>query len=223
MGGLGGNNSNGGNRQDVYERPVEINFDKEEENKVRLLPTIGTPTVPMGQGDFDYVISERQEVFAVDIPTDWPPPIIPIEPLPEPPTDYWLIPEVVELPQRPVPPPIIIEENNEMSILEEITKIASLYVDFKTAGSPQQTFTTGVPAAAVASPGVPEHAGGVGSSAPRGMVWDPSANCGNGKWRKKYRRRRKVLVTTGDIKGIAALKGVGMVGKSLDTWIATHS
>ena len=40
--------------------------------------------------------------------------------------------------------------------------------------------------------------------------------------KKKRKRRRKQLVTKGDIKGLAALKGVVGTGKIMETWIATH-
>lgn len=47
--------------------------------------------------------------------------------------------------------------------------------------------------------------------------------CGVYKWVYPKRRRRKSLVTKGDIKGLAALKGVLGNGKAMETWIATHS
>ncbi len=56
-----------------------------------------------------------------------------------------------------------------------------------------------------------------------GYVWDPSANCGNGKWKRKRRRRHRNLATRGDIKDLSALKGVLGAGKLLEVWIATHS
>lgn len=40
--------------------------------------------------------------------------------------------------------------------------------------------------------------------------------------KKKRKRRRRQLVTKGDIKGLAALKGVVGTGKIMETWIATH-
>lgn len=40
--------------------------------------------------------------------------------------------------------------------------------------------------------------------------------------KKKRKSRRKQLVTKGDIKGLAALKGVVGTGKIMETWIATH-
>jgi len=40
--------------------------------------------------------------------------------------------------------------------------------------------------------------------------------------KKKRKSRRRQLVTKGDIKGLAALKGVVGTGKIMETWIATH-
>ncbi len=55
----------------------------------------------------------------------------------------------------------------------------------------------------------------------KGMVYDPAANCGVGKWRKKSRRRRRRLLTASDARDLAALKNT--VGPSImKTWIATH-
>lgn len=63
----------------------------------------------------------------------------------------------------------------------------------------------------------------VGGSCEQGPypVW--KRVCGQYKWVMPKRRRRKQLATKGDIKSLAALKGVIGGGKSLDTWIATHS
>lgn len=47
--------------------------------------------------------------------------------------------------------------------------------------------------------------------------------CGAYKWVTPKRRRRKMLVTQGDLKGLAALAGVLGKGKAFETWIATHS
>ncbi len=59
-------------------------------------------------------------------------------------------------------------------------------------------------------------------SSGKGWVYDPSANCGKGKWRKKSRRRRKRLATASDIKDLASLGTVLKPGE-VKTWIATHS
>ncbi len=62
------------------------------------------------------------------------------------------------------------------------------------------------------------------SEAPtKGMVWNPAANCGAGKWQRKSRRRRKRLATSSDIKDLSSLKGVLGGGKAFEVWIATHS
>jgi len=57
----------------------------------------------------------------------------------------------------------------------------------------------------------------------KGYVWNPAANCGAGKWQKKSRRRRKRLATMGDLKDLAALKGILGQGKAFEVWIATHA
>ncbi len=57
----------------------------------------------------------------------------------------------------------------------------------------------------------------------KGMVFDPAANCGSGKWIKKRRRKRKRLATKADISELAQLKGTLGMGKAMETWIATHS
>lgn len=66
---------------------------------------------------------------------------------------------------------------------------------------------------------IPEAGGACGT---KGMVWNPNANCGAGKWQRKSRRRRRRLATHGDLKDLAALKGVLGGGKAFETWIATH-
>ena len=57
----------------------------------------------------------------------------------------------------------------------------------------------------------------------KGMVWNPEANCGQGKWQKKRRRRRSRLATPTDIKDLSSLKGVLGSGEAFKVWIATHS
>lgn len=58
---------------------------------------------------------------------------------------------------------------------------------------------------------------------PKGMVYDPNADCGEGKWIKRSRRRRKRLATQTDIRDLSALKGVLGSGEAFKVWIATHS
>lgn len=55
----------------------------------------------------------------------------------------------------------------------------------------------------------------------KGMVW--KRVCGQFKWVKQKRRRRRSLVTQTDLRGLAALKGVLGQGKAFEVWIATHS
>jgi len=55
----------------------------------------------------------------------------------------------------------------------------------------------------------------------KGMVWKKV--CGQYRWVKQKRRRRKALATKGDISQLSALKGVLGTGKAFEVWIATHS
>jgi len=55
----------------------------------------------------------------------------------------------------------------------------------------------------------------------KGYVW--KKHCGQWRWVKQKRRRRRAIVTQQDLKGLAALKGVLGQGKSFEVWIATHS
>lgn len=55
----------------------------------------------------------------------------------------------------------------------------------------------------------------------KNAVWDPRANCGQGKWIRKNKRRRRRLATASDIKDLAALNAVTS-GAQKNTWIATH-
>ncbi len=57
----------------------------------------------------------------------------------------------------------------------------------------------------------------------KGMVFNPAANCGAGKWQKKTRRRRKRLATASDLKDLASLKGIMGTGEAFKVWVATHS
>ncbi len=43
------------------------------------------------------------------------------------------------------------------------------------------------------------------------------------KWVKRRKRRRRALATKGDLKDLAALKGILGNGKAFETWIATHA
>lgn len=48
-------------------------------------------------------------------------------------------------------------------------------------------------------------------------------SCGGYRWVYPKRKRRKQLLSNGDAAGLAKLKGLVGVGKTMDTWIATHS
>lgn len=52
-------------------------------------------------------------------------------------------------------------------------------------------------------------------------VWKYS--CGGYRWIYPKRRRRNQLLSNSDAAGLAKLKGLVGVGKTMDTWIATHS
>lgn len=47
--------------------------------------------------------------------------------------------------------------------------------------------------------------------------------CGEYKWVFPKRRKRPLLLSKGDAKGLAALKGILGNGKAMEVWIATHS
>lgn len=50
----------------------------------------------------------------------------------------------------------------------------------------------------------------------KGMVYSPTANCGQGNWVKRRRRRRKRLITPTDLNDIAALKAIIGGGQALN-------
>lgn len=58
--------------------------------------------------------------------------------------------------------------------------------------------------------------------APTNEVWNPRANCGQGAWQKRSRRRRRQLATQSDIRDLAALKATLGNGEVFKTWIATR-
>lgn len=143
------------------------------------------------------------------------------------------IPPAVKTPVSITPPP-----EKTMDLGSIITDLFGTYIDYKTGpqlAPPPGGFT--IPAGPDYSR-TPPGAGGSdplltpalgfpgfdvtsGDSPGKGWVWNPTANCGTGKWQKKSRRRRRRLATAGDIKDIAALKNVA--GPAfLKTWVATH-
>ncbi len=87
------------------------------------------------------------------------------------------------------------------------------------------TPTPTYPVATVTTPTVPT--GGV--TMPTGCADDPMKGmvfkkvCGEYRWVKQKRRRRKALVSATDLKGLSSLKGILGQGKAFDIWIATHS
>ncbi len=102
------------------------------------------------------------------------------------------------------------------------------------AGRPQQTLVgapTGYPPgggfADMGTPGggipgfdfIPEPSGGQ-SCGPKPVY---KYSCGGYRWVYPKRRRRKQLLTNSDAAGLAKLKGLVGAGKTMDTWIATHS
>ncbi len=90
----------------------------------------------------------------------------------------------------------------------------------------EPTYDPGLPAPTIpSSPAMPSTMAGPGC----GPAEDPMKGCvlkkvcGQWRWVKQKRRRRKQLVTKSDAQGLAVLKGLVGVGKTMDTWIATHS
>lgn len=57
----------------------------------------------------------------------------------------------------------------------------------------------------------------------KGMVWNPAANCGQGKWQRRSRRRKRALVTQSDINGLIKLKSAVGKGKIMEVWIAKNA
>lgn len=93
-------------------------------------------------------------------------------------------------------------------------------------GRPPDLPTANVPAVQSGGGMLPPPGGG---GIAVGCERDPSLNyilkytCGEWKWVKKRKRRRKRLATSSDIKDLSSLKGVLGGGKSFDLWIATHA
>lgn len=89
-------------------------------------------------------------------------------------------------------------------------------------GAPLQPTTFGGPIATVPAP-IP-----AGAPVPTATTGDRKKYCYkfiDGQWKlvKSRSRRRKKLVTKSDIAGLAQLKGVVGMGKTMEMWIATHS
>lgn len=127
-------------------------------------------------------------------------------------------------PGTPAAGPVVIDEEDEpvSTIMDLATTLGSAYIDARY-GQPQVQ-----PAFNLPSPGLPfvdviPEPGPSGSAncGTKGQVWDPNANCGQGKWIKRRKRRRQRLATSSDIKDIGALKSV-LGPTALNAWIATH-
>lgn len=134
-------------------------------------------------------------------------------------------------------------EGENMSFIDDADWFDQMYGIADTAlggwlpGGPVSPFdppTPGVPVApgivppltAVPVPGVTFPApltGTVGTTCSTGPKPVYKMVCGVYKWVYPKRRRRKALVTKQDAAGLAVLKGIVGVGKTMDTWIATHS
>lgn len=101
-------------------------------------------------------------------------------------------------------------------------------------------FQSPTPPAYLPPPGLMAAGGAIGAVPPQAVTYgggavpamgacDPSTGmvykkvCGQYKWVKQKRRRRRSLATNGDIQKLSALKGVLGNGKALQAWIATHS
>ena len=91
---------------------------------------------------------------------------------------------------------------------------------FDRAIQPVTNLVTGSPTAAP----VPASAPSQGATMPDGcggtLVYKKV--CGEWRWVRQRRRRRKRVATERDVKDVAAIKGVLGSGKALELWLATH-
>ena len=100
-----------------------------------------------------------------------------------------------------------------------ITGLGSQYIQQRYAPQVQPAFDVGIPFVDV----IPEAAATAGNCGTKGMVSNPNANCGQGKWQRKTKRRRKRLATKSDLADLSSLKGILGTGEAFKVWIATHS
>ena len=135
--------------------------------------------------------------------------------------------QVVAPPPPPPPPPV--EEDDNVSWIEDIYDT----VDAATGGilPGGVPFGTSLPQHAVTqfsqTAPIPTAPAPVSApvAAPQGCSTDNMVYkkvCGQWKWVKKRKPRRKRLATASDIKDLTALKGVLGNGQALQSWIATH-
>jgi len=91
-------------------------------------------------------------------------------------------------------------------------------------GQVYQTLANPAPTVQVPSTQPPAAPGTPGQSMNDGCggTWVYKRHCGQWRWVKQRRRRRKRIATQQDVKDIASIKGVLGGGKALETWIATH-
>lgn len=84
----------------------------------------------------------------------------------------------------------------------------------------QHATTPGIPPVTINQPGVVPMSAACDNDPMRGMVYKKV--CGQYRWVKQKRRRRKALATKSDLQGLASLKGILGNGKAFEVWIATH-
>ena len=129
----------------------------------------------------------------------------------------------IQISQYPIPgtPPIIPADEDPMDLGDIYTGVDDLLFGGMLPGGATPGFlsgspggvpaTTGSPPVTVtANPGFVNPTGHPTGPAP-GYVFDPSANCGQGKWIKKRRKRRRPIVTEAECGQISML--AGSVGK----------
>lgn len=148
-----------------------------------------------------------------------------IAPAPEQPG--WGEPGYVTVPQ--VYKQEIFPNEDEENDVGWITDVYTIYDAVVEGGNlpggapPQQIVQTvvGDPGGGGQPPAVINQGAACGDDPSRGMVYKKV--CGQYRWVKQKRRRRKSLATKGDLQDLASLKGILGMGKAMDVWIATHS
>lgn len=118
-------------------------------------------------------------------------------------------------------------------LLGGIQQVADIYQTIKNPATPQLSTTPAFFPEVAGGLQLIDDFGGLGIPGADLVPNPPAATCGGSpvykkvcgeyKWVYPKRRRRKALVTKSDAQGLATLKGIVGVGKTMDTWIATHS